>query len=49
MKSQKDNDVFKKLIDLGDSLGVKGHVFETQTGEVTIHVTELKLLSKSLQ
>lgn len=40
--------VFKKLIDLGDIVGVKGYVFVTKMGEVTLHVTELKLLSKSL-
>lgn len=40
--------VFKKLIDLGDIVGVKGFVFKTKMGEVTLHVTEFKLLSKSL-
>lgn len=43
------NDVFKKLMDIGDIMGVKGFVFTTKTGETTIHVTELKLLSKSLR
>lgn len=43
------NDVFKKLLDIGDIIGIKGYVFETQTGETTIHVKELKLLSKSLK
>lgn len=43
------NVVFKKLLDLGDFIGVKGFVFMTQTGEISIHVTELKLLSKSLR
>ncbi len=43
------NDVFKKLMDIGDVIGVKGFVFTTQVGEVSIHVTELKLLSKSLR
>jgi lysyl-tRNA synthetase class 2 len=43
------NTVFKKLIDLGDIVGVKGFVFTTQTGEISIHVTEFKLLSKSLK
>jgi lysyl-tRNA synthetase class 2 len=43
------NIVFKKLIDIGDFVGVKGFVFTTQTGEISIHVTSLKLLSKSLR
>lgn len=43
------NTVFKKLLDIGDFLGVKGFVFTTQTGEISIHVTELRLLSKSLK
>ncbi|MCL3781812.1 lysine--tRNA ligase [Prolixibacteraceae bacterium JC049] len=43
------NDVFKKLLDIGDIIGVKGHVFKTQMGEISVHVTELKLLSKSLR
>jgi len=43
------NVVFKKLLDLGDFIGVKGYVFTTKTGETTIHVKELKLLSKSLR
>jgi lysyl-tRNA synthetase class 2 len=43
------NDVFKKLLDLGDFIGIKGFAFYTQTGELTIHVKELKLLSKSLR
>ncbi len=43
------NTVFKKLMDLGDFIGVKGYVFTTQTGEISIHVTELTLLSKSLK
>ena len=43
------NTVFKKLLDIGDFIGVKGHVFTTRTGETTVHVTELKLLSKSLR
>jgi lysyl-tRNA synthetase class 2 len=41
--------VFKKLIDLGDIIGVKGYVFTTKTGETSIHVEEFKLLSKSLK
>jgi lysyl-tRNA synthetase class 2 len=43
------NTVFKKLLDIGDIVGVKGFVFTTQTGEVSIHATEFKLLSKSLK
>lgn len=43
------NDVFKKWLDLGDFIGIKGYAFKTQVGETTIHVTELKLLSKSLR
>ena len=41
--------VFRKLLDLGDYLGVKGFVFITKTGELSLHVEELKLLSKSLR
>lgn len=43
------NTVFKKLLDIGDYIGVKGFVFTTQTGEISIHVTEMTLLSKSLK
>lgn len=43
------NEVFKKLLDLGDFLGIKGHVFKTQVGEISVHVTEFQLLSKSLR
>jgi len=43
------NTVFKKLLDIGDIIGVNGFVFTTQTGEISIHVTELKVLSKSLR
>lgn len=43
------NDVFKKLLDLGDYIGIKGFVFKTRMGEVTVHVTEFTLLSKSLR
>ena len=43
------NVVFKKLLDLGDFIGVKGRVFKTQVGETSIHVTELKLLAKALR
>ena len=41
--------VFKHLLDIGDIIGVKGHVFRTQTGEVTVHVKELTLLTKSIR
>ncbi len=43
------NTVFKKLLDIGDFIGIKGYVFTTQTGEISIHVTELKVLAKSLR
>ncbi|QHT67927.1 lysine--tRNA ligase [Rhodocytophaga rosea] len=43
------NTVFKKLLDIGDIIGVKGYVFTTQTGEISIHVTSLKVLTKSLK
>jgi lysyl-tRNA synthetase class 2 len=43
------NTVFKKLLDLGDFIGIQGFAFTTQTGEISIHVTEFKLLSKSLK
>lgn len=41
--------VWKKLIDIGDIIGVKGYVFTTKTGEISIHVLELTLLTKSLR
>lgn len=41
--------LFKKLLDIGDIIGVKGYVFTTKTGETSIHVEEFKLLSKSLK
>ena len=41
--------VWKKLIDIGDIIGVNGYVFTTKTGEISIHVTSLKILSKSLK
>ncbi len=41
--------VWKKLIDIGDIIGVKGFVFTTKTGEISMHVKELQLLSKSLR
>ncbi len=40
--------VWKKLIDIGDIIGIKGYVFTTKTGEITIHVLDLNLLAKSL-
>ena len=43
------NDVFKKYLDIGDIIGVKGFVFRTQMGEISVHVKELTLLSKSLR
>jgi lysyl-tRNA synthetase class 2 len=41
--------VVKKLLDLGDIIGVKGHVFKTKTGEISIHVSAFSLLSKALR
>ncbi|MBX2972514.1 MAG: lysine--tRNA ligase [Flavobacteriales bacterium] len=43
------NEVFKKLLHLGDFIGVKGFMFRTQTGELTLHVKELTVLAKSLR
>lgn len=43
------NIVFKKLLDIGDYIGIKGEVFRTQTGEISIHARSLTLLSKSLR
>lgn len=43
------NDLIKKYLDLGDYIGVSGHVFKTQMGEITIYVKEFKLLAKSLR
>lgn len=43
------NKVFKKLLDIGDFIGVKGFVFRTQTGEISVHAKSLTLLSKSLK
>ncbi|MEE1004841.1 MAG: lysine--tRNA ligase [Bacteroidaceae bacterium] len=43
------NTVFKKLLDLGDFIGIKGYVFRTQTGEISVHAMELTVLSKSLK
>jgi lysyl-tRNA synthetase, class II len=42
-------ELFLKLLDIGDFIGVKGYVFKTKLGETTVHVTEFKLLSKSLR
>lgn len=42
-------EVFKKLLDIGDFVGITGHVFRTQTGEISVHCKSLKLLSKSLK
>ena len=43
------NKVFKKLLDIGDFVGVEGFVFKTQTGEISVHARSLKLLSKSIK
>jgi lysyl-tRNA synthetase class 2 len=43
------NIVFKRLLDIGDIIGVKGHVFKTQMGETTVHVDEFTVLSKSIR
>lgn len=43
------NELFKKLLDLGDFVGIKGFVFRTRMGEITVHAKELVLLSKSLR
>ena len=43
------NTVFKRLLDIGDIIGVRGYIFVTKMGEITLHVKELKLLSKSLR
>lgn len=41
--------LWKKLLDIGDIIGVKGYVFTTKTGEISVHVSEFKLLSKALK
>ena len=41
--------VFKRLMDIGDFIGIKGYVFRTQTGEISVHAQSLTLLSKSLK
>ena len=43
------NTVFKRLLDIGDFIGIKGFAFKTKVGETTIHVKELKVLSKSIR
>lgn len=43
------NTVFKKLLDIGDFIGIKGYVFRTQMGEISVHAEELSVLSKSLK
>ncbi|KGF50252.1 lysine--tRNA ligase [Prevotella disiens] len=43
------NVLFKKLLDIGDFVGIKGYVFKTQMGEISVHAQELTLLSKSLK
>src|SRR5690348_14133675 len=43
------NEVFKKHLDIGDIIGVKGYGFTTQTGEISIHVTSFTILAKSLR
>ncbi|MBO7641360.1 MAG: lysine--tRNA ligase, partial [Bacteroidales bacterium] len=43
------NTVFKKLLDIGDIVGIKGFAFITQTGQLSVHAKELKVLSKSLK
>jgi len=43
------NTVFKKLLDIGDFIGIKGFVFRTQMGEISVHAQELTVLSKSLR
>jgi lysyl-tRNA synthetase, class II len=43
------NTVFKRLLDIGDIIGIKGHVFITQMGETTVHIDEFTILSKSIR
>ena len=43
------NTVFKKFLDIGDIIGIRGHAFRTQVGEISIHVKELVILSKSIR
>ena len=43
------NTLFKRLLDIGDFVGIKGFVFRTQTGEITVHAKEITMLSKSIR
>ncbi|GAB7088624.1 lysine--tRNA ligase [Marinifilum fragile] len=43
------NTVFKKLLDIGDFIGIKGYVFKTKVGETSVHTTEMTVLSKSVR
>ncbi|MEM0939570.1 MAG: lysine--tRNA ligase [Bacteroidota bacterium] len=43
------NEVFKKKMDIGDIIGIEGYVFKTEVGEISVHVTDLILLAKSLK
>lgn len=43
------NTIFKKLVDIGDIVGIKGFVFKTRTGETTVHATEFQLLTKTIR
>lgn len=43
------NSVFKKIVDIGDFIGIEGYLFTTQTGELTVHTTGFKFLAKSLR
>lgn len=43
------NTVFKKLVDIGDIVGIKGFVFKTRTGEITVHAEEFQFLAKTLR
>jgi lysyl-tRNA synthetase class 2 len=43
------NSVFKKMLDIGDFIGIKGFVFRTQMGEVSVHAQELTVLAKSIK
>lgn len=45
----KYNTIFKKLLDIGDIIGIHGYVFTTQMGEISVHVTDFKILNKSLR
>jgi len=43
------NTVFKKLLDIGDFIGIKGYAFKTKVGEISVHTSELTVLSKSIR